>query len=637
MPRIYVKEYNTTVNFPDDMDANEIRSVLASKFPSKSQPERPTEIAVPEWAKEAPTLYGALGATAEVGGPIAEAVGLGAGGILGAPSGPVGTVGGAGLGYAAGKNLRDFLEELVGKRPVTTIGQELSELPAEIAAGMTYEMMGQAAGKSVEVGLKKILQPFKQSITPGLTNAERELQKAGGIGFSPAQKTDNAIVDTLEEVAEKSFTGSQTFKKFRLQNERGFNSYVQSVTDKISGQASTRLGAEETGILLRDTLEGGANAFNAAGRALYKNVDELTGGVYPRFMSEIVDMTPLQSMASKIQAEQQRGVVTSGKLNTILDNILNKRARVSFEDAQMIRSDLLAVTRQIDELVPGRAEGAAKRLASIMDRSMEDAARNLSGDALGAWRAANKFWKQGKETFNNKFVKNLMKQLENEPAIVINKIFQNGRPAQIRRIKGMVNEKTWNTLKSGYLEKLLLDSTSVDGQILGKSFLGKLKKAGDPVLNETFTGSELAKIRNIGTIANTIQKPIGGGGGMLIQLTQAAAIVGLFFGQTEKAAPFLLGPYAIAKLMTHPKGHALFAQGLKTPVRSPQAVNIATKIGAIVSEIGVEEPLKEKGVDLLGIHRLPEVKIPGVSGQVRQETPRTNRLRERLSDFRVAN
>lgn len=602
---------------------------------------KPPEVQVPEWGQKSPNLYGALGVGYETGGPLVEMLGLGGGAVLGAPAGPVGAPVGAGLGFAAGKNLRESMGEALGVEQPKGFMEQIAELPGEIATGATYEAGGQVLGTGIAKGVEKLFKPAQKSVMPEILEAERELQRVTGTGFSPAQKTESRIIDTLEEVAEKSLTGSGRFYKFRLGQQKAFNQYVDDVVNSINKGGLKNLTPEESGILLKNTIEGGTTAFDKTAQALYKNVDDI-------MQTATVNIASVKNTAGDFIEQLNKGVVPAGKFETVLKNILSKSDAVSFETAQMMRSDLLKVTRQITELIPARAEGMAKQLAKNVDQAMEGSANSLGKTALAAWRNANKFYKTGKERFNNKFIKSLMGQLEKNPEVVIDKVFQNARPGQIRQIKSFVNDETWQTLKSGYLEKLITTSSSVDGAVVGKTFLGKIRKAGDPALKEAFTPQELGRIKMIGKIGNAMQKQIGGSGGMLIQLTQGSAILGgttsLLLGEplgAAVAAPVIIGPNMLARIMIHPKWSHWFAQGLRTPANTAQAVSLTAKLTAVLNKAGQKEtPAKDFLSELLSgdymgalEDKMPLTEMERPAGQ----RPMQNRLNNKLRDFRMAN
>jgi hypothetical protein len=84
------------------------------------------------------------------GRSLLPAIGLVGGGLVGAPSGPAGSVGGAGLGFAAGERAADTLARLLGQPggPETFAGQAEQTL-SDIIEGGLIETGGQAAGKAI--------------------------------------------------------------------------------------------------------------------------------------------------------------------------------------------------------------------------------------------------------------------------------------------------------------------------------------------------------------------------------------------------------------------------------------------------------------------------------------------------------
>ena len=114
----------------------------------QSQPQQQYS-EVPQWAQDNPALYGVAGATRDVLSPLLEFGGLVGGGIVGAGVGggvnPVTGVGGAGLGYAGGKELTKFMDIQLGNRPDDeSFVDTAKETGSNIAEGSALEAGGQA-------------------------------------------------------------------------------------------------------------------------------------------------------------------------------------------------------------------------------------------------------------------------------------------------------------------------------------------------------------------------------------------------------------------------------------------------------------------------------------------------------------
>ena len=80
-------------------------------------------------------------------------VGAVLGGIGGTAAGPVGTVGGAGLGYAAGKEIEGLAKHYLYDEaaPSTAPIDQLGRVAGNVAEGAAGEMGGQILGKGLEV------------------------------------------------------------------------------------------------------------------------------------------------------------------------------------------------------------------------------------------------------------------------------------------------------------------------------------------------------------------------------------------------------------------------------------------------------------------------------------------------------
>jgi len=68
----------------------------------------------PDWAKENPRAYEVAQTVRKYAGPAVEAATSVAGGVLGAPAGPAGVVGGSALGYGIGKEITNLADIALG-------------------------------------------------------------------------------------------------------------------------------------------------------------------------------------------------------------------------------------------------------------------------------------------------------------------------------------------------------------------------------------------------------------------------------------------------------------------------------------------------------------------------------------------
>ena len=96
----------------------------------------------------------------------------------------------------------------------------------------------------------------------------------------------------------------------------------------------------------------------------FKEVDELIAGARPDAApgrpSPYVNISKAQADAHEMLAEAKRaGLSTEGGLG-ILTDIISKNDSLSFQDAQRLRSDLLAIPRQSADIMPNKARAVRR-------------------------------------------------------------------------------------------------------------------------------------------------------------------------------------------------------------------------------------------------------------------------------------
>jgi len=520
---------------------------------------------------------------------LPELIGGAAGGIIGASGGPLTAIGMAGLGGAAGKSYQQIYQHLIGSEKAPKTSSEATQAIGK--AGLTQAAY-EAGGRGIIGAGQKILAPAGKTIIPEAAEAGKILRQYGS-HMTPAQKTESGLIDTIEEVAEGSFFGRGPIGKFRIGQREAFGKYIDDTVKSFASNLDARLSPEEIGILYQEAFTAKNTVFKKAAETLYKKVDDATEGA-------VVSLAPLKEFANRALAlaKQRKGIGATQSGDTLLKKVLELDDLVTFKEAQAIRSGLgdelstMTVTKD-------KAMGLAKKFFGLTNEAMETGAKELSGDALETWKYADKFYKAGKERFSNKFIRRLTEISKERPEFVVNSIFRDKAVTQIRRVKKVVDNKTWITLKHSYLEGLMDLSKSAEGELVGKSLLGRLRKMGEPSLKQIFKPEELSRIRNIGIMGDLIQKSTGGSGKMLIQLTQAPAIVGLggmFFGQpaiTAGATGFIITPYALARMIIHPTWSKWLAEGIRLPKGTPHAATLAARIIGTATKIEQQRTERE--------------------------------------------
>lgn len=484
---------------------------------------------------------------------------------------------GAGVGAGTGSlvsEVRDPTED-----PLKTAG-------VTAAAGA----LGEGAGRALIGAGEKVLAPFKEKLVEGAKNAVDAITKRGGI-VTPGKASESRIIDTAEGISEASILGGGRIKGAADEAVDIARNIADDFVEGFSRQATR----EDTSLLVQDAIQDGALAFKEAGGKLYAKVDSLAAGA-------TVNISKVKETARGILAQSEKGL-GSPDVRRIVKSIEGKGDVVSFSDAQALRSDLLGVSRLKEKgLVAGKGESAAKRLANKVNGSMNVAARDLTPDALNAWRNANRFWKSGSKVFGDRVIKSLAIR---SPDGLFESAFKHNNPATIRKIKGVVsNKEAWTEIRGQFVRDAFEKSSNELGELSGKRLLKYLKKWENGGSLKEVLSVEQAK--NIKQIARTLQIVESSAsnekiGSIAIQLLQVGA-AGALFEYNERsasggaqAAAIIFGPAVMARALTNKSFSKWLTIGFKAPAGSKQATMAASRVSAILLNEGATRKEREFG------------------------------------------
>ena len=193
-------------NVPDDtskaqIQALAIRNNLAkeSDFAPVQQAQEPEDIGgmyspegIPLIApRQAPTGQQIYQAVRPAIAPTIEALGSVAGGAIGAPLGPMGMLGGAGLGYGISKEALQMADTLFGGQKPRTGAEMVTEPLRNILEGATYEAGGRVVAPIIAKGVGKVA----DILAPSVSSAQL---KAGEIAREALGKDLPSVLQTLK-------------------------------------------------------------------------------------------------------------------------------------------------------------------------------------------------------------------------------------------------------------------------------------------------------------------------------------------------------------------------------------------------------------------------------------------------------
>jgi hypothetical protein len=261
-----------------------IRSKFGIAQPSVAKVEEPAtpEATLPDWAKSYPNLYGAAQTTRKLLGPTVEALGAAGGGILGTPLGPVGAVGGAGLGYGIANRLLRGADVALGNAPPETATNALLNAGKDVLTGATFEAGGQFVAPYISKAVGKIADlrqmpqqraadMARQALGPDLPQA-LDLLKNARAGLTAGQATADITSPTWQALVDRALQRDPRFL-MNLKESQGESS-LAALQRLVGGATQTEArGAQETAKTelnkaLIPVLKTELNAANIAGEKL---------------------------------------------------------------------------------------------------------------------------------------------------------------------------------------------------------------------------------------------------------------------------------------------------------------------------------------------------------------------------------
>ena len=377
-----------------------------------------------------------------------------------------------------------------------------------------------------------------EALEAGAKSSQKILSDAGTT-LTPARLSKSPTIDMIEQLAEVSFLGGGKLRQAgeeavqvsqqqlgKFLNEAYFpgtaeRNFVQSFMEKAS--------LDNIDDLMKNFLLKGRDFYDTAINASYKNVNQVAKKHLRS--NKIVDTNKLLSSFDR-QIKIQGGDINDPAVQSLRTYIANfaetGKGGVDFLTAKNIRSHLLSKTNAYltsGTTPPKYLNKIAGDMASYMTKLMDDSVRKAiregkiskeqGKEILDAYKGANKLYKEGKETFNTKFVAGLLLdetsgQTTKSSLDAIDNIYKTitgagDKPGRAREFfklidngvsKGIITKEGADEIRKKiqgqYFYDVIRQSTE-EGIIKPKkmlAFISGKKGPGSRILNEMFYGSK---------------------------------------------------------------------------------------------------------------------------------------------------
>jgi hypothetical protein len=488
-----------------------------------------------------------------------ETLGLLGGGALGGGPTPTG-VAGAGLGFAAGAQAADIFEALTGVRQLGTVGEEIAEIPREVATGAALEAGGQVAGRLVQRALTRppteiAIARREGILTENLSPRAQELaaRRARIKAFD-----DVGATPTRQEIVPKNTLAQR--REIEIANAEG------RIADDLKVFEDT---FESAGLKFKASRERLRRIGQERAAQLYNEVDELLpDDILIPLGTTRGEATALLQKESLVR--QATEALNDTKLTNILSDISGNEA-LSFPVLRELRQALGAEIKvfQAQSGKGTKFERAITKVINAIDQDLDDFANITGGAVKEKYDIAKGFYGRFKDRFDNKQIQQL---IQRDPQSIVDAVFKKNNLETMRRVKRAGGPEAWKSLKSQFTRRVL-ESNNMNTA---------LRPYDNETLNFIYTKSELNDLRSLGRVVNS--KIPGNRGAILQSLSQTPLI-----GAPMRAFVEKMSDKTFERVWRSPTLRKLFLEGLELP-----AENLG-RITAIVTRLGgLERTAKER-------------------------------------------
>jgi len=325
---------------------------------AKEVPQTQSRGEPPAWAAEYPNLYKAAVTTRQMAGPTLEMLGgLGgaAVGTVGATPG-LGTLAGAGAGYAGAKQVLRLADQYLGLEPRLTPQDAITRATKDIAEGATLEAGGRVAGQLIGAGVGKVMNAREIAERRAATLAQQAVGDVGKAREILAAAPEGA---TAAQALAAPGTFQPTAQALLQRAAKRAPEALGATTGRTAGMTPSQAAQIENELAV---MAGGSTA-TAARAAREADVNALNQALLPQRDIELRAINEAEAARQRLQAQATR---------------MGGAAQQKVEDVRRFAAaENRALGRAAGEAMQGRAPMSERMvdLANRADQVMSDAAQ----------------------------------------------------------------------------------------------------------------------------------------------------------------------------------------------------------------------------------------------------------------------
>lgn len=263
---------------------------------------------------------------------------------------------------------------------------------------------------------------------------------------------------------------------------------IKGEISRLESSVGAKAGQNEGALIQRRIIDL-HDGFKTQASRLYATVDEIAGG------QALVGTNKIKKAAQTMMDEFP---ILAKETKDYLSTIVNMPGRISFKQAQNVRSQLLAAGRN-PNLLKDVGNRNASILADSVQQSMDGAFLGNSLRAKKALLLSNKFYKDNIGKFDDVLIARLTKDLKQggvPPERIVQTILGTKSSTQINKVRRLVGDDVWKQVRRGKLDDIIRGATDdVTGEVGAAQFNKGINDLGDTF--STFFGKDSQAIKRL--------------------------------------------------------------------------------------------------------------------------------------------
>lgn len=523
------------VAFPDDMPKEQIKSLIASKFPELAQPKQQEEqAATPKKEPGTPEIIDAVNTAANFVNPVGWANRLGQ--VTGEFLGKNGPDMAMGVLESGANAVTAPMRAMTGELRMTDDAGRTSPQAIEEAFNMATWVTPSSPAQGT---LPKIASDWRKMNTQPVTEGQRVAESASrlGVELPRAVTSDNATVQNVgKKLSQTPIVGTPLRNASKKATEQ-LDDAVKVVQDDL-GTGSIEVAGNK---IQRDMAKFTGIEEPKALKDLYKSVDDLVDPNVRVQMSETA-----KTAAGIVKTRSAADATPSAAVERLRDALMNRQGK-SYEELKTLREDFRALKSNKgarDNL--GMNERHVNDLYDALSADLRNAVKAAGGDdGLKAFNEANSraaLFARDKETLK----KLLGAGSDENVATRLSALAGDSSRANLKGlvlVKSKVSKETWDDLASTVVEDMAWNPTN--GQFTPDKFVTKWNKLSDSGKKLLFAPEQRQALEDISKVSsrfkqlNEFANPSGTGGMTALLAGGGTAIYGAIMDPTVLAGTVL--------------------------------------------------------------------------------------------------